>query len=213
MIKNALFEMHHLMAGWYIPTDLCQALVQDFKNRQKLWNKAHSVRGYHYVTNYEMNPDLVKAYETCMEEVVKQYTYFFPYSKEGMSAWSMDEHYNFQFYEPGSSYSTWHCENNGEPQYQHRHLAFMTYLNTVEDGGQTHFLHQDLTFSPKIGLTLMWPAYFTHVHRGIPAKTEEKYVTTGWYNFFDTQKLLSSTENLSDSDFYQSVDNILAKVT
>ena len=213
MINIANYFPRQLMASWTIPEDLCKAMVQDFKNRKNHWTKSHSSRGYHLLTNYDMSPSLTQAYETCLDKVIQQYTYYFPFSKEGMSAWARDERYNFQFYEPGSSYSTWHCENNGEPPYQRRHLAFMTYLNTVKDGGQTHFFHQDLTFYPKVGLTLVWPAHFTHVHRGIPAENEEKYITTGWYNFFDTKKLLTSTENLSDSDFYKTVDETLSKVT
>jgi hypothetical protein len=31
----------------------------------------------------------------------------------------------------------------------------MTYLNDVEDGGATHFLHYDLTVQPEAGKTLI----------------------------------------------------------
>lgn len=211
-VEFSFCDHTNLIGGWTVSSALCDALVQDFKNRKHLWNRAHSARGYHYVSNYDLNFDLIQAYETCLEEVVRQYANYFPYSKEGMAAWTRDERYNFQFYEPGHSYSTWHCENNGEPQYQHRHLAFMTYLNDVNDGGQTHFIHQNKLFSPKKGLTLVWPAYFTHTHRGITAKTEEKYVTTGWYKFFDTKKMLEETLEMSDEDFYNKTDEILKKV-
>jgi len=30
--------------------------------------------------------------------------------------------------------------------------------------------------------TVIWPADFTHTHRGIVSKTQEKYIATGWYN-------------------------------
>ena len=205
--------MPNLMGGWFIPVNVCQAIVQDMKNRQNLYNRSHSSRGYHYLSNYEINPSLLRAYEKCLDDVVTQYTNYFPYSKEGMAGWIREDRYNFQFYEPGSSYSTWHCENNGEPQFITRHLAFMTYLNTVEKGGETHFLHQGSKIKPEIGLTLVWPAYFTHTHRGIPAKTEEKYITTGWYKFFNTENFMESTENMSDVDFYKNIDEILSKVT
>lgn len=213
MIKLEFVDHRQCMGGWVISPDLCRALIQDFINKKNHWNKAHTTRGYYLVSSHDMSPTLLQAYEMSLDEVVKKYTYYFPYTKEGMCAWARDPNYNFQYYEPGSSYSNWHCENNGEPRYQTRHLAFMTYLNTVENGGQTHFLHQNLMIKPEIGLTLVWPAAFTHTHRGIPAKTEEKYITTGWYNFIDTKKILESTENLSDADFYNTMDNVLSKVT
>jgi hypothetical protein len=41
----------------------------------------------------------------------------------------------------------------------------MTYLNAVEDGGGTEFFHQNLVVQPRKGLTLVWPADWTFMHR------------------------------------------------
>ena len=57
----------------------------------------------------------------------------------------------------------------------------MTYLNDVTDGGETEFMYQKLKIKPKKGLTLIWPADWTHTHRGIPSMTQVKYIATGWY--------------------------------
>ena len=59
----------------------------------------------------------------------------------------------------------------------------MTYLNDIKDGGETYFSSQDLKVKPEKGLTLIWPAYWTHMHKGIPAITEHKMVTTGWLTY------------------------------
>jgi hypothetical protein len=59
----------------------------------------------------------------------------------------------------------------------------MTYLNDVPRGGETEFLYQGIKVEPKKGLTLIWPADWTHTHRGLPAPTD-KYIITGWLNFF-----------------------------
>ena len=66
-----------------------------------------------------------------------------------------------------------------------RHLVFMTYLNDVNNGGETEFLNQRIKFKPQKGLTLVWPADWTHSHRGLVSLTETKYITTGWLNFID----------------------------
>ena len=58
----------------------------------------------------------------------------------------------------------------------------MTYLNDVPNGG-TEFLFQKLKVPAKKGLTLIWPTDFTHAHRGIISKTNEKYIITGWFNY------------------------------
>ena len=63
-----------------------------------------------------------------------------------------------------------------------RILVFMTYLNDVTDEGETEWVYQDVKIQPKKGLSVMWPSEFTHTHRGIPSKTQEKYISTGWIN-------------------------------
>ena len=64
----------------------------------------------------------------------------------------------------------------------------MTYLNDVEEGGETIFPYQKLKVKPKKGKTILWPAYWTHAHLGNVAKTEEKYITTGWFELKDIRK-------------------------
>jgi len=36
---------------------------------------------------------------------------------------------------------------------------------------------------PKQGTLLIWPAAFTHTHRGNPPLSNVKYITTGWIEF------------------------------
>ena len=59
----------------------------------------------------------------------------------------------------------------------------MTYLNDVEDKGETEFVLQNLKVKAEKGKTLIWPADWTHTHRGIISPTQEKYIVTGWFNF------------------------------
>ena len=58
----------------------------------------------------------------------------------------------------------------------------MTYLEVPKEGGETEFLHQSLRIKPIVGRTLIWPAGFTHMHRGNPPLDGEKMYITGWFN-------------------------------
>ena len=82
----------------------------------------------------------------------------------------------------GEGYHTWHCEN-AEMKARNRILAFMVYLNDVTEGGETEFLYQKCRFKPEKNTLLVWPAQFTHVHRGTPPLTNEKYIITGWVEY------------------------------
>ena len=82
---------------------------------------------------------------------------------------------------PGGGYHKWHCENRGGPTGD-RVLATMMYLNTVppEHGGETEFLYQHKRFNPISGHVLIWPAGFTHTHRGNAPLKGEKFIATSW---------------------------------
>ena len=55
----------------------------------------------------------------------------------------------------------------------------MTYLNNVPDGG-TKFKYQGVTTPALTGLTLVWPAGFTHTHKGRKPISNDKYVVNTW---------------------------------
>lgn len=87
-----------------------------------------------------------------------------------------------QLTQPSEGYHIWHCESYGNLA-KNRVLAWSLFLNDVEDGGETEFLEQSLRFKPKAGDFLMWPAGFTHLHRGNPPLSGHKYIATGWIEY------------------------------
>jgi len=97
-----------------------------------------------------------------------------------LKSWNVDARYNIQRYNPGGGFKILHCENSGMAS-SNRVLAWMIYLNNVRNGG-TKFPLLNKKFQAREGTLLIWPAYFSHVHRGIPAK-EKKYIATGWASF------------------------------
>ncbi|CAM9550337.1 unnamed protein product [Phaeothamnion confervicola] len=114
---------------------------------------------------------------------VKAYTELFPYC-DAYAPWHIIQKTNLQFYPPGGGFKIFHTERlSAVPPSSTRHLVFMTYLNDVTDAGGTEFFHQKLTVQPRKGLTLVWPADWTHTHRGIVSPTQEKFIITGWFNY------------------------------
>jgi hypothetical protein len=83
---------------------------------------------------------------------------------------------------PGGGYHIWHSENT-DKRYSDRLLAFTLYLNDIEEGGETEYLYQGLRVKPEQGTLVIWPAGFTHTHRGNPPLKETKYILTGWVQF------------------------------
>jgi hypothetical protein len=83
---------------------------------------------------------------------------------------------------PGQGYHVWHFENDGIERAS-RICAWGIYLNTVEQGGETEWLYQGVRVPATEGSLVIWPAGFTHTHRGNPPLSGEKYLMTGWVEF------------------------------
>jgi len=84
--------------------------------------------------------------------------------------------------EPGQGYHVWHCEAE-DREVQQRVLAWTVYLNDNFDAGETEFLYQQYRYKPKMGDVVIFPAAFTHTHRGNPPIGGTKYIITGWLEF------------------------------
>ena len=83
----------------------------------------------------------------------------------------------------GGGYHVWHGEQ-GNGEQASRSLVYMLYLNSLpsEANGETEFLYQQRRISPAQNTMLLWPAAFTHAHRGNPVYGDNsKYVITGWF--------------------------------
>ena len=82
---------------------------------------------------------------------------------------------------PGEGYHIWHCEQNNDDQ-SSRCLVYSAYLNTIEEAGETEFLYQKVRIPPKENTMILWPAAFTHTHRGnVVHGNKSKYIITGWF--------------------------------
>jgi len=81
---------------------------------------------------------------------------------------------------PTEGYHVWHIEHGKGYENEARALVFSVYLNDVEDGGETEFLHFSRRVKPKTGRIVIWPASFPYLHRGNPPLSGEKYILTSW---------------------------------
>jgi len=84
-------------------------------------------------------------------------------------------------------YHVWHCENSSINS-SRRSLVWSCYLNDVAEGGETEFLYLSKRVKPKKGTMLIWPAGFTHTHRGNPPLSNTKYLATGWFEYTGIKK-------------------------
>ena len=127
--------------------------------------------------------------ESCIEAGLKSYTSKYSFLKDinqvGGSRWRICPTYNIQKYDgEKEGYFTLHCEHAAG--YPFRMLVWMVFLNDAKSG--TEFPSQNRILKPKAGRLAIWPAAWTHPHRGVTPNQGLKYIATGWGYFLPKKR-------------------------
>jgi hypothetical protein len=175
-----------------VPIELCQASVQYFEQMSAagfgvVRNEARVRKddeAVHVARDESLklsaSKNLSNALFEILPSVVKEYTEEFSVL-ETVGDFSIFD-FKIQKTKIGGGYHVWHFESDSRRQ-GGRVLVYTIYLNDVEEGGETEFLYHPLRIKPKQGSVLIFPAGFTHTHRGNPPISNEKYIITGWLEF------------------------------
>tara|TARA_R100000951_G_scaffold22791_1_gene18773 strand:+ start:2251 stop:2850 length:600 start_codon:yes stop_codon:yes gene_type:complete len=177
----------------YIPESACDEAIKFFEEQSK-FNKTLTRLQFENAPHnmkkdkqYFASPDTINVWwESLKNLIVNCNLAFNEYNKETgiVDAYGGND---FHFAEvkiqktlPTEGYHVWHVENqlgfNTEP----RVLVYSVYLNNVEEGGETEFLHFSKRVKPKKGRIVIWPAGFPYLHRGNSPLSGEKYILTSW---------------------------------
>lgn len=191
---------HDNFIGYYTdvyPEGYCQHLISEFERLQNLGcgsnriNSENSLR--HKKDDFQIevsttpmlpfnnaNPSAVffDGLQKCYDKYVEQFS--------SLADLNVRANYiKLQKTDPGGGYHVWHAEQ-GNGVFASRVLVYILYLNTINpsDAGETEFLYQQKRFQPVENSLLIWPAAFTHTHRGNTVfGTKSKYIATGWFYF------------------------------
>lgn len=190
-LKEHSFNFESFIGGWYIPYEMCDKAIDYFKNNRSNWveggvgveskldysKKKSTEIIFPPINFFNIFPEYNLYLQIALNEYLKKYIH-----ADEVAKFSVNTNVKIQYYNLNEGFKNFHSENTGDGYTLKRHLVFMTYLNDVEDGG-TEFKYQKI-ISPAIkGLTLIWPAQWTHTHRGQISSTKEKYIITGWFSF------------------------------
>ena len=190
MISQDLLELHDFIQTYDLELeDVCQKIIDFFereydegksrtgglkffnKNRQKIC----ATKTLSFSEDIEIN-ELVYNY---VIQGIERYSDDFSYLKSNDS-WRLSPSYNIQRYN-GEKEGYFSLHNEASGSYPYRMLAWMVYLNDASSG--TEFPYQNMTIQPRMGRTVIWPAAWTHPHRGVIPNVGVKYIATGWFYY------------------------------
>ena len=81
---------------------------------------------------------------------------------------------------PDDGYNAYHCDWSTHDIMIRRVVASIVYLNDVKKGGETEFYHQNVKVKPKQGRLVLFPAFYTHLHKGHKPISNDKYIAMCW---------------------------------
>jgi hypothetical protein len=184
----------HFIGSWNIKNyELCNEIINFFEENKILQKNGEIGSGKDFTkkktTDISVRPNDLKnnefkCFNNYIDELYKcfiDYQHQWPFMRSCIKDVDIGV-FNVQKYSKGDHFSQIHTERYSVHT-SNRLFAWMTYLNNVEDGGVTNFLHYDIKIKPEIGKTLIWPAEWTHAHSGEILNNGEKYIITGWMNF------------------------------
>ena len=97
-----------------------------------------------------------------------------------INPWGL-QYVRFKHWQPGYSYSKWHSEHEAERISAVRMMSFLIYLS--DNDSYTEF-RRYRNVRIKAGRGILFPAYFTHEHRGsICKKGLDRYILSGYFAF------------------------------
>ena len=168
---------HTLIIDDYLKEKKCDELINTFvDNAYYLNNESH--------TGYKINYD-VKYNHIGVDKInfaINDYINKFKEVNYTPSKFKLnEEELRFKHFEPGNCYEMWHCEHSYKNPY--RVMNYMIYLSTHNCG--TEFWNGDIVKSKK-GRLIMFPAAYTHVHRGQKCPdNKHRYLIGGYINYYE----------------------------
>ena len=191
---NIKSQQAHFIGCWNLENDkLCNEIIDFFENNKSLQKPGASGMGLDpkikKTIDIKINPNdlekpkfvIFKKYINELHKCFLDYQNQWPFLKSMIKTVDVPA-FNIQKYSPGDHFASLHSERT-TLNTLHRLFAWMTYLNDVNDGGQTNFNHYGIKVKPEIGKTLIWQAEWTHAHTGEILKGGTKYIVTGWMHF------------------------------
>tara|TARA_B100000683_G_scaffold266710_1_gene299397 strand:+ start:889 stop:1470 length:582 start_codon:yes stop_codon:yes gene_type:complete len=171
----------------------CQSIIDCIESNIDISNKEHVIKPdssllklFRSLTSNQTST--FEKYDTKIKNILSHHfkIYFNTYMDNGMThdiePIDIIDEIKYQKFNPPGHFD-WHFEQGPAEHSKGRFLVWMIYLNTIKESGSTDFYYQQQSYQPQEGSLLMWPASFTHRHRGNPNLDTEKYIATGWFNF------------------------------
>lgn len=133
----------------------CDTLIKKYKDKT---NK-QTLNEHVSYCDYDITDE--KDLHNKSKKLINKYVKKYPSITKTAEKWGMRK-FKFKHFPPGYSFNTWHCEH--DLIHPDRILCCQVYLTNHNCG--TEFYDPNETVMSKAGRAVVFPAFWTHIHRG-----------------------------------------------
>jgi len=173
--------------------DFCESLIQRFESIDPNNSPTMRISDYSWEQDYrrfsEVNikadesfKDLIDPYYARVRQVYNHYKQvvdneFFP------SSFSLEDARMKRYLNDDYEQFGWHVDVGDKPS-SSRYLVMFTYLNDVEEGGETEFVSdKEFTVKPVCGRMVVFPPSLLFPHRGKKPISNNKYILSTYLHY------------------------------
>ena len=172
-----------------LPLDICNEMIRRFETSADEQYPGRIGQTVQEEQNVKRSTDLVVSGKPHWQDIdgelfrslgqaIREFRETYPFFKGPFK----DSGYAIQRTSPGEFYH-WHIDG-GSHEFALRQLVAVWYLNDLGgEGGQTEFKYQDVQVQPEAGKLILFPPFWTHLHRGKTLQGGRNYIATTWVVF------------------------------
>lgn len=172
-----------------LPLDVCAEMIKRFENSSDEQYPGRIGQTVDHDSSVKRSTDLVLSgkphWQDLDRELFRSLNLALAEFKQSFPFFAgpfKDAGYAIQRTDAGEFYH-WHIDG-GSHEFAMRQLVAIWYLNSLDNqDGETEFEYQDIQVKPEAGKLLLFPPFWTHVHRGKTLKSGKKYIATTWVVF------------------------------
>ena len=115
-------------------------------------------------------PDVLRSFAKTVWAYLDDYANRYDCPFAGLENVNVNRYYPGEYYRPHADDGPGH----------NRVISALVYLNNVEQGGGTEFIHHDVTVHPKAGRLVIFPSNYAYAHAAHPPVSGVKYSAAFW---------------------------------
>jgi len=192
---------HDQFIGIYenaISHEWCDKVIDYFEKAEKHYDRVTVSFTRDKACGLWYNKGLINEFKNSLVPVYERYINKYPWAPSRQGLFITD--YKIQKTLPTEGFHNFHIERGPEEYEIYRSVVYTVYLNDVKEGGETEFLFQLKKIPPKKGTICLFPAEYTHPHRGNTPYSNPKYVMTGW---LELRILPSEIDGITDKEYLE----------